>query len=326
MKGIFLGILALFPGYFVFAEDGRKSAEPAPTYADVAYGEFERNTLDFWQAEGQGPRPVLIYIHGGGWVGGDKSRIHDIRKYLNRGISVASINYRLSKTAPLPAPVHDAARAVQFIRYQAGRWNVDSHRIVLTGASAGGCTSLWIACHDDLAEPDSSDPVERESTRVQGVAAVSAQTSIDPEQIEPWIGAKVFHQMIYKAVGERSIDSAMSRYDEYEALYKEFSPVNHLTSDDPPLFLRYSDDLTLPAKDFLHGIHHGVFGVKMKEKSELVGHGNVYLNLGRERDPAYQDADHFIFSILLPGEGRVMQLRPSSVSTEACFRVISWRR
>lgn len=303
MKKSILGILFSFLGSCAFAGTEAISNEPAPTRVDVSYGTFERNTLDFWQAEGEGPRPVLVYIHGGGWVGGDKSKINEVRKYLDRGISVASINYRRTKTDPLPAPVLDAARAVQFIRHQAGEWRVDPQRIAITGASAGGCTALWIACHDDLADPDSEDPVERESTRVLGVAVVAAQTSIDPKQIEPWIGPNVYHRMIYRAVGEKSIKAVKQNYEKYEATYETYSPYNHLTSDDPPLFLRYSDDLTVPAKNLLHGIHHGQFGIRLKEKAEKAGHDRMVLVLGRAAaDAEYKNEEEFIHALLLGRE------------------------
>src|SRR5438309_1355971 len=73
-----------------------------PTQADVSYGPHTRNVLDFWKAEGDGPRPLLVYIHGGGWIGGDKKQNPAaIRPYLDKGISCASINYRLTGEAPL---------------------------------------------------------------------------------------------------------------------------------------------------------------------------------------------------------------------------------
>src|SRR5580700_3573510 len=78
-----------------------------PTYADVSYGPHERNVLDFWKAEGEGPRPLLVYIHGGGWVVGDKKQdTAQYRPFLDKGISCAAINYRLTAEHPLPAPVH----------------------------------------------------------------------------------------------------------------------------------------------------------------------------------------------------------------------------
>ena len=66
--------------------------------------------------------------------------------------------------------MHDAARAIQFIRSKATVWNIDKARIALTGGSAGACTSMWILCHDDVADPNSKDPVAQLSSRVTAAA------------------------------------------------------------------------------------------------------------------------------------------------------------
>jgi arylformamidase len=299
--------LLLLLQVFVFhsslmANQGNKN--PDPTHADVAYGPGERNILDFWQASGEGLRPVYFFIHGGGWINGDKSRVFRVQDYLDKGISVASINYRRTPTDILPAPVHDAARALQFVRFKAKDWNINKDRIVLAGSSAGACTAMWIACHDDLAKPESTDPVERESTRVLGVAVAGGQTSIDPKQAGPWIGPKVYHGMIIMAVGEKDIDAVFKNYAKHAKLFKEFSPINHLTKDDPPLYLSYGDHMEIPAESFGSGIHHGMFGVKMKEKSEQVGHNKVFLNINKhQKAEAYADPKAFIYAILL-GENK----------------------
>ncbi|MFW6171006.1 MAG: alpha/beta hydrolase fold domain-containing protein, partial [Planctomycetota bacterium] len=219
---------------------GLAAARPsALTRADVSYGPHAMNVLDFWQAEGEGPRPLLVYIHGGGWTGGDKKRNESqVRPFLEQGISYAAINYRLSGQHPLPAPVHDAARAIQFLRSKADAWNIDKSRIALTGGSAGACTSMWILLHDDLAKPQAEDPVLRESTRVTAAAARAGQTSIDPKVIKEWLGPKVLeHRMIWMAVGEESMEDAWKNYSKHRPLYVEFSPYNHLDGDDPPLFM-----------------------------------------------------------------------------------------
>lgn len=275
-------------------------AQNQPTHADVAYGEHPLQRIDFWQAEGEGPRPLLVHIHGGGWTGGDKKQnIKSVQPFLDKGISYASINYRLTGEVPLPAPVHDAARAIQFIRSKAGPWNIKKDRIALIGGSAGACTSMWLLCHDDLADVDSEDPIARESTRVTAAVATSGQTSIDPKVIEPWLGPAVLeHRMINMAVGESTMEAALANYEKHRELYIEFSPYNHVSADDPPLYMTYPADMTLPSKNAGHGIHHGVYGVKMKEKCDAVGQ-ECHLAIPGHSKSEYPSIQAFLFSKLL---------------------------
>lgn len=281
-----------------FCDDDPKQL--APSHADVSYGPHAMNVLDFWKAEGEGPRPLLVYIHGGGWTGGDKKQNPArFRPFLERGISYAAINYRLTPKAPLPAPVHDAARAIQFLRSRASEWNIDKTRIALTGGSAGACMSMWILLHDEMADPNSEDPVLRESTRVTAAAVSSGQTSIDPKVIEPWLGPNVLeHRMINMAVGEETIEAALKNYAKHRALYVEFSPYNHLTEDDPPLFMSYGNNMKLPSENAGHGIHHPVYGVKLKEKADRLGHECHLLIEGVSESEKYANATEFLIAKL----------------------------
>ena len=111
------------------------SEVPKPTYAEVSYGKHERNVLDFWKAKSKSPTPVAFVIHGGGWKGGSKERLTrfaDPNALLKAGISVVAINYRYvtsTEKPPVKAPLHDAARALQFVRSKAKEWNIDKKRI-----------------------------------------------------------------------------------------------------------------------------------------------------------------------------------------------------
>src|SRR5205814_2253157 len=87
-----------------------------------------------------------------------------------------------------PAPMLDSARAVQFVRSKAAEWHIDPARIALTGQSAGAVISMWIAYRDDMAKPDSADPVERFSTRVTCILPLAAPTTLDPKIILARIG------------------------------------------------------------------------------------------------------------------------------------------
>jgi arylformamidase len=247
---------------------------PPPTFKNVKYGSHERNVFDLWQAKSDQAAPLFVYIHGGGWRGGDKSMVPaDLLKFmLDHGVTVAAINYRYSEIAKLPAPVHDAARAVQFLRWKAKDYRLNKERVAAAGGSAGACTTLWLAYHDDLADPKNDDPVLRESSRLCSGVGVSGQTSIDPEEIVPWVGEKVMlHGMIWRAVGATNQAEVKLRYAEYRDLYHEFSPINHVSAGDPPVLLLYPTTTPLPAPDAGTAIHHGMLGVKLKEKADATG-------------------------------------------------------
>ncbi len=155
-----------------------------PTFRDIPYGPHERNKFDLWQAPSATPTPLIVHIHGGGFYEGGKggfwgSKDTDLARALEAGVSVASINYRFLESAPLQDILRDSARALQFMRYNAAKWNLDKTRVAAYGDSAGAGTSLWLAFHDDLADPNSPDPVLRESTRLTAAGGLIPQATYD---------------------------------------------------------------------------------------------------------------------------------------------------
>lgn len=260
-------------------------AQPKPTLANVPYGSHERQVLDFWKAKSSQPTPLLFHIHGGGWVAGDKARVANLQDYLDAGISVVSINYRFVTQAmvagvkpPVQWPLHDAARALQFVRSKAAEWNIDKARIAASGGSAGACSSLWLAFHSDLADPASSDPVARESTRLWCAAVVGAQTTLDPQQMKEWTpnsryGGHAFGFMPDPA-DTKTRDTQFARFlaarEEILPWIKEYSPFEHVTADDPPVYLIYSAPPAL-GQEQKDPTHTANFGVKLQEKCRSVG-------------------------------------------------------
>ena len=118
----------------------------------------------------------------------------------------------------------------------------------------------------------SDDPVLRESSRLCAGFGVAGQTSIDPEVIVPWVGDQVMnHAMICRAVGATNRLEVKEHYSKRQALYHEFSPINHVSNDDPPVFLFYSTPGALPAPDAGAAIHHAAFGMKLEEKADAAG-------------------------------------------------------
>ncbi|MFP6892722.1 MAG: alpha/beta hydrolase, partial [Opitutales bacterium] len=118
--------LTPFLALFLFTPLFAQKVEP--THKHVAYGAHKDMKLNFWKIESKEPTPLLVHIHGGGWLGGKKHETTSPSQ-LNHGHSYASIDYRLAGTELLPAAVHDAARAIQFLRTKAKEWNFDPKRI-----------------------------------------------------------------------------------------------------------------------------------------------------------------------------------------------------
>ena len=278
-----ISILSLFLFTSLFAQ------KVQPTYKHVSYGSHKDMVLNFWKIDSSKPTPLLVHIHGGGWLGGKKHETTGPSQ-LKNGYSYASIDYRLVGTELLPAAVHDAARAIQFLRTKAKEWNFDPKRIAVTGGSAGAASSLWLAYHDDMADPKSKDPVLRQSSRVCGAVAMGGQTTLDPFLLEKKIGlACIRHPMIWKTVGASSHEQLMKDWDKYKALSLECSPLTHVTKDDPPVWIRYGKPAPVPVIKG-DGIHHAGFGRLLKEKCEKVGI-QCHISVTGKEQPEMNSAD-----------------------------------
>lgn len=248
---------------------------PEPTFENVRYGDKHRNVLDFWKAPSDVPTPVVISIHGGGWNGGDKAQLDSFvnaSELLEAGVSVVAINYRLIKHSkdlnpPVLGPMTDAARAVQFVRSMAEEWNLDETRIAATGGSAGACTSLWLAYHDDLADSESEDPVARESTKLMCVAAIRGQTSLDPQQMKAWIPNSKYGAHAFSL---KSFDEFLAERDRLLPVINEYSPFALLDANDPDTYLFYP---VVPAvgKVERDPTHSAVFGVELERRCVELG-------------------------------------------------------
>ncbi|MBI1916242.1 MAG: alpha/beta hydrolase [Planctomycetes bacterium] len=287
------------------AQQVKKPAAPPPTVANLAYGKHERQVLDFWQAKSEKPTPLVLYIHGGGWQGGDKSSLGGaaIQQYLHAGISVAAINYRYVKQAvaqkvepPVKAPLEDAARALQLIRSKATEWNLDKKRVGATGGSAGGCSSLWLALHDDLADLKSDDPVARESTRLFCAAVNGAQTSLDPKELREWMPNYSYGG---HAFGFSNFQAFHEGRDRVHKWIKEYSPIEHVSKDDPPIFMDYASQKVPPVvgEKQADPTHSAVLGLKLAEKLKAAGVEVILVYPGQTHS-RYKNAAQFLIDRL----------------------------
>ncbi|MEM9657000.1 MAG: alpha/beta hydrolase, partial [Planctomycetota bacterium] len=250
-----------------------------PTLADIRYGPHERNVLDVWLANSERPAPLLICIHGGGFSGGDKEGFHGeadlIPPLLESGVSVAAINYRLTEGGKnaYPIPMRDGARAVQFLRHHADKYNLDKKRFGATGGSAGGCMLMWLGFHPDLSQPDHEDPVQRESSRLQVLAPFAGQSCLHIPTLEEWFGVKslTLHPA-YRPLFRLSMEGPVKWTEGFDAAMRAASPITYLTDDDPPIYLAYGQNQAVI--DGSHPdvwVHHPIMGTELQKAMQELG-------------------------------------------------------
>ena len=122
----------------------------ADGHLDIEYGPHDRNKLDVYTPEGDGPHPTVIWLHPGGWVAGDKGASMPVWEWTDRGYAVVSVNYRYA-IAPdtVAGAVEDGLTAVRHVLANLEEWDLDPDRIGVYGFSAGGHLAAMIA-HERL--------------------------------------------------------------------------------------------------------------------------------------------------------------------------------
>ncbi|MCX8053704.1 MAG: alpha/beta hydrolase fold domain-containing protein [Armatimonadetes bacterium] len=246
-----------------------------PEERDVKYGPHERQVLDFWRAKSDKPTPLLVFIPGTEFIDGDKMMIPPaaLKRALDAGASVVSINYRLLKDAPIQDILRDTARAVQFMRLEAARFNVDPRRIGCFGYAFGGGASLWLATHPDLADVGSEDLVLRQSSRVSAAACLDGQATFNVIEwdrlIHPFDLRFREHPdedfRLYHFKSRADLESEDGR-----KILADCSMVGLLTSDDPPIYMYCSLPDGEP-KDRTHMLSHPKHVEVIRKKAEEVG-------------------------------------------------------
>ena len=279
--------------------------QPPPTMRSIPYGPHWRHAIDFYRAEGKAPAPLVVQIHGGGWGALDKSGTMGIHKpMLAAGISFASINYRYCPAPgggvkpPVKWPLRDAARAIQTLRWLADELRIDGKRIAAVGGSAGGCSSLWLALHDDMAEANSPDPVARQSTRLWCAGGVDPQTSLDPRQMREWIPTITYGAHAFGIPRDKDrlkrFEAFLARREELLPWIREYSPYALASRDDPPIYLAFPMRGLKPAPgEKGHPTHSPMFGVKLKERLDELG-VECYVQYKHKPSSRYRSLNDFL--------------------------------
>lgn len=154
-------------------------AQPA-TVRELAYGPLPEQRLNLCEAATSSePRPGVLLIHGGGFMGGNKSSLdHLCRKLASQGFVAATLGYRLARDAPWPAQLADAQLAVEWLKHNAKAIGLDPHRMCAVGFSAGGALAIFLgAAHVNRPLAGETSPPSK-SPDVQCVVSDSGITDI----------------------------------------------------------------------------------------------------------------------------------------------------
>jgi acetyl esterase/lipase len=301
IRSLCFGLCSL--GFASLASAAPPAEALVPTFADVSYGPHKPQVLDFWEAAVDRPAPLVVFIHGGGFVGGDKAKNRNLKaigECLDHKVHFASINYRFRTEVPIQEVLRDCARAIQFLRSKANEWKIDPARIAAYGGSAGAGSSLWLAYHDDLADPASSDPVLRQSSRLAAAGALAGQFSYDILQWEELFGEAVRkftpNETWPAFYGQKTLNELQS--PEGKRIRADVDIRGLISKDDPPVFLTTGSPDREPTKKGEVN-HHPRHMRAIKQRCDQVGVPAVLVLPGDQAAQAVRQEERTVIPFLL---------------------------
>ena len=232
-------------------------------FTDITYSTipgFRPLKLDLYVPHSKGPRPLVVFVHGGGWTTGTKRTTANfadfpgvLQELANRGFTVASVDYRLSSEAPFPAALQDIKASIRFLRANAIRFGIDRNHVAVWGASAGAHLSALTALtsgEPTLEPADKSNPGQSDSVqafvgwygpydiakmlqKVQSDTAASGGP-MSPEAKTETEGALAFFGCTMQGCPPGVLAAA--------------SPITHVDKNDPPaLLIHGTADTSVPS-------------------------------------------------------------------------------
>jgi acetyl esterase/lipase len=271
-------------------------ADPAPTYASISYGPSPHQVIDVYlPPKGSGPFPVVLWF-GGIWKPARHAARLDYFGKANCAVIAVqtrtmtdAVNDKVS--APISYVADDACRVVQFVRLNAAKWNLDPQRIAVGGGSQGALPALYVACAGERAKPDSSDPVERVSTKVTCAAAYRSQPTIDPKRMQEWVPGVEWGA---PALGY-SFKESLKRREELLPIIAKWSPDALLHRGTPPIYFENEWGLTRPetVAETNYKVHSPAWAVGFQKLARQAG-VVCYVKYPGHPSEKYQDMWDFI--------------------------------
>ncbi len=259
--GAFVLILGFLVGALVLAQRrspaGPKVPEGVTVHRDIAYvtDGHERQKLDLYIPDTGENLPLIIWVHGGAWLGGSKERYAPM-EYLKSGYAGASINYRLSQHAIFPAQIEDVKAAVRWIRANAKTYRLDPNRFAAWGSSAGGHLVAMLGTAGDITEFEVGENLEV-SSQVQAVVNYFGPT--DFLQMD---AHRLPDGLVHDAPDSPESKLVGGPIQEHEDRVARANPITYVSKADPPILIIHGD------QDKLVPYHQSLL---LKEALEAVG-------------------------------------------------------
>jgi len=285
-KTVCATLLALIPAGVV-AQEVSVGVRLATTYevsSDIVYhtaGGYDL-TLDLYvPAQPEGPVPVLVYYHGGGWVIGDRISASLLTlPYLEKGFAVANVTYRLGEQALAPAAVVDALCALRWVVRNAEERGLDPDRVVTSGHSAGGHLALIVA----MLPPDSD--FANECTSIPELFDNTLDT-VRPAAVVNWFGITDVNDLLVEPHRALYAEQWIGGQLNGAEIARAVSPLTYVRAGLPPILTIHGDaDTVVPYEH----------AVRLKEALEAVGGANQLVTVpggGHGGFSLDQDASHY---------------------------------
>jgi acetyl esterase/lipase len=232
-----------------------------------------QDKLDVYVPAGESaPRPVVIVIHGGGWVEGTKEeRVLEMMPYLQMGFAAVNVEYRLGRVSLAPAAVEDCRCALHWVFANAKKYNFDPQRVVVQGGSAGGHLALMTGMLTPAAGFDHTCVTSTEDYWTQ-----SPGTNGDPKvaAIVNWFGITDVLDELHGADAKGYAVVWLGDQPNADEIAKRVSPINYVTGQVPPIITIHGDhDALVPYSQAVR-MHKALDAAKVPNELYTVPGGN----------------------------------------------------
>lgn len=234
-------------------QKGSKLPEGTAEHRDLRYGEHkERNTLDLFIPRSDRPMPLIVWVHGGAWLGGSKDGGNPALPFLAKGYAVASINYRLSQHAVYPAQIQDCKEAIRFLRANAKKYNLNPDAFGAWGASAGGHLVALLGTTNGVKDlMVANSPHKDTSDRVQCVVDFFGPTDLTKMAAQAGPKSAIDHNSA-TSPESKLVGGAIPENKEKAA---KANPIGYVTKETAPFLILHGDSdplVPLAQSELLH--------------------------------------------------------------------------